>query len=286
MIVRQPAVAGLFYEASPSSLSKQIESLYLHPLGPGGTPSPKPKPEAARGVLALVSPHAGYMYSGPVAAHGYKELAESGVKPDVFVILGPNHTGLGAMISVMPPSRWITPLGEVEVDEETSRIIARESGVAELDELAHRNEHSIEVQLPFLQHIFGRIKIVAVAFLIQNPEASRDIADAIVAAEDKTGKKIFVIASSDFTHYEPHSSAQRKDNEAIAAIKTLDVNRLYEKVVELDISMCGVAPVMTAMEYSKSKGCREVRLLKYATSGDITGDRSAVVGYASIAFYR
>lgn len=286
MLVRYPVVAGLFYEASGDSLKRQVESLFLHSLGPGELPKPVVEGEGVGRVSAIVSPHAGYMYSGPVAAHGFKELADNRLKPDVFVILGPNHSGVGSMVSVMPHSKWITPLGEAVVEEEVSKIIVRESGVAEFDELAHRNEHSIEVQLPFLQYLYGEVKMVAVTFLIQNPDVARDVASAIKKASENSGKSIFVIASSDFTHYEPYESAERKDRAAIEAIKSLEPRRLYETVVDLDVSMCGVAPVMVAMEYSRICGYSNVKLLKYATSGDVTGDKSSVVGYASIGFYR
>ena len=237
-------------------------------------------------MLGLVSPHAGYVYSGPVAAHGYFELALSG-KPDVVIILGPNHHAYGDPIALSSCEVWETPLGSLEVDLELSKEIARRSKVASFDDTAHRYEHSIEVQLPFLQFVFGsEFRIVPISMMLQNPEASRLLGIAIASAIKEHELRAYVIASSDMTHYEPQEVAERKDKLAIQRILGLDYKGLYDVVIEQDVTMCGYGPVMTLIVTAKELGAYSAKLLKYATSGDVTGDYSAVVGYASIGFYR
>lgn len=278
---RRPAVAGMFYEADPNLLKEQIIGSYLHPLGPGKLPEVKIK--GPRKILGLVSPHAGYMYSGPIAAHGYYRLASDG-KPDTFVILGPNHTGLGSPIATMVGDYWIMPFGKVEIDSELAKEVVKLSEIVDIDSVAHRYEHSIEVQIPFLQHLFGEIKIVPIVMMWQTKDVAAKIAKAVHEASEKLGKDIVIIASTDLNHYEPHSETVRKDNMAIDAILRRDSELLSKVLDAYNISMCGPGPAMVLMEYSKLVGDVEVELLKHATSGDITGDKTAVVGYVSIVF--
>lgn len=283
--IRTPSVAGTFYEGSREALKAQIEWAFTHKLGPGSLP--KVVVKGQRRVIGLITPHAGYMYSGPIAAHGYLQLAADG-KPELFIILGPNHTGLGSGIAVDFGEDWETPLGIVRVSDEVAKKISVKSGIVDLDSLAHKYEHSIEVQLPFLQYIFGSdITIVPITMMIQTIDAAKSIAKAIYDVEKELNLDIVVIASTDFTHYEPHTIATRKDKLVIDAILELDSNKVYEKITSYNISMCGPGPVMTLIEYVKLKMGEvkvQAKLLKYATSGDITGDKSTVVGYASILF--
>lgn len=281
---RTPAVAGMFYEADPQALREQIEWCFKHPLGPGRIP--EPASERRRVSTGYVAPHAGYMYSGPVAAWVYYSIASEG-PAETYVIIGPNHTGLGTLVSVMPKGVWETPLGAVEIDEELAVGILRYSSYADPDEKAHLYEHSVEVQIPFLQYLYGsRFKIVPIVMWQQTPEMARDLGEAIYRAAAETGRDVVVIASSDFTHYEPDEVARAKDAKAIEAILSLDPEKLYRVVVELDVSMCGYGPVMTMLYYSKLAGADAAQKLAYATSGDVTGDRSSVVGYAAIRVYR
>lgn len=229
--------------------------------------------------MALVAPHAGYAYSGPVAAHAYKELAEDGVV-DTAVILGPNHTGYGYPVSVWTGGSWETPLGEVRIDEEFAHKILGE--VIEADGTAHLYEHSIEVQLPWLQYLYGEVKIVPVTMLVQDIETARTVGKAI----SRTGDNIIIVASSDFTHYEPHSVAAEKDKSMIEAIINLDEEMLYEHREALRCTMCGYGPVAAAIVAAKEMKAKRADLLKYASSGDTTGDFSAVVGYGSIVIRR
>lgn len=278
--VRNPAVAGMFYPADPGELRKMLKWCFTHRLGPGREP-PK-KPGTTRNIVAMQVPHAGYMYSGPCAAVAYLRLFEDG-KPDCFIILGPNHTGVGLPVAVWPAGKWKTPLGEVAIDEDVAKILLEHEDVLAPDYSAHVSEHSIEVQLPFLQYLFGSdFTFVPICMGDQSPETARRVAEAIVDAIKRSGKDIVVLASSDMTHYEPHDRAVERDNEALAAIAALDVERLYD-LVESGLSMCGFGPVAVAMHVAREFGAGG-RVLRYYTSGDITGDYDAVVGYAAVSF--
>lgn len=276
--MRKPVVANAFYAGSKDGLRRQIEGCFMHALGPGALPEMDKLGE--RHILGLVSPHAGFKYSGPVAAHGFFKLASED-KPEVVVILGPSHRGMGAEVSLSRQDKWQTPLGQLELDSEAGERIVAAAQRAEWDDLAHDWEHSIEVQLPFLQYIYqSGFRIVPIAMLRQSFGVSRDLGEAIATV--LKDKSVIIIASSDFTHYEPQSVASRKDHLALEAILNLDAKRLKEVVDEHDISMCGVGPVMSMLTACKILGAGHGHLLSYATSGDITGDRSQVVGYASV----
>ena len=277
MKIRKPAVAGMFYAGTAIELKEQIEWCYKHELGPGIIPRVNDK--GPREIVAIVAPHAGYYYSGPVAAHAYKELADDGIF-DTAVILGPNHTGYGYPVSLWAGTAWNTPLGEVEINEQLAqRLLGK---VIKADETAHIHEHSIEVQLPWLQHLYKRVKIVPIAMLAQDLETARTVGKAIAQA----GDNLIIIASSDFTHYEPHSIAEEKDGAVIEAIVSLDEEELYKRCELLDCTMCGYGPVASAIVAAKEMKAKRANLLKYATSGDTSGDFSRVVGYGSIAIKR
>jgi len=277
MKIRKPAVSGMFYAGTASELEEQIEWCYKHELGPGAIPQVNSK--GLREIVAIVVPHAGYYYSGPVAAHAYKELADDGIF-DTAVILGPNHTGYGYPVSLWLGASWSTPLGEVEINKELGqRLLGK---VIKADETAHIHEHSIEVQLPWLQHLYKKVKIVPITMLAQDIETARTVGKAISQA----GDNLIIIASSDFTHYEPHSIAMEKDSSVIEAIVALDEEELYERCENLNCTMCGYGPVASAIVAAKEMKVKRASLLKYATSGDTSGDFSRVVGYASIVIKR
>jgi AmmeMemoRadiSam system protein B len=275
--IRRPAVAGMFYSGSAGELKEQIEWCYRHELGPGAIPRVDDK--GPRKIVAIVVPHAGYYYSGPVAAYAYKELAEDGIF-DTAVILGPNHTGYGAPVSLWLGGDWSTPLGEVEINRKLGQRLLGD--VIEADETAHMQEHSIEVQLPWLQYLYRKVKIVPITMLAQDIGTARRVGKSIGQA----GDNLVVIASSDLTHYEPHSLAMQKDSSVIEAIVALDEEQLYERCERLRCTMCGYGPVAAAIVASKEMKGKEANLLKYATSGDTSGDSSRVVGYGSIAIKR
>ncbi|MEM2439728.1 MAG: AmmeMemoRadiSam system protein B [Candidatus Bathyarchaeia archaeon] len=278
--VRHPCQAGAFYARSAEALRRQIEECFLNELGPGEIPSVVQA--GARRIIGLVCPHAGYMYSGPVAAHAYYSLALDG-RPDVVVIFGPNHTGYGSALAIMNEGVWRTPLGDVEVDGETASQIVRESRIVDVDEAAHRYEHSIEVQLPFLQYLFGSsFKFVPICFLMQDLHSSMEVGQA--TAKALAGKNAVIIASSDMTHYEPHKVAVRKDRLALQAVEEMDEAKFYSTIEEHRISACGYGPIAALITAAKALGVKEAKLLCYKTSGDVSGDYSAVVGYAAVQF--
>jgi AmmeMemoRadiSam system protein B len=278
--IRNPAVAGSWYSGTPNSLKNQIEELFTHRLGPGSLP--QTVKEGQRNIVGLVVPHAGYMASGPVAAHAYHSLAKDG-KPDVIVIFGPNHTGRGSALSIMNEGFWRTPLGDVEIDTETADRILQASRIVDVDDRAHAYEHSIELQLPFLQYLYGSdFKFVPVCFMMQDLQSSREMGKA--AAKALKGKNALVIASTDMTHYEPQERAEKKDKMAIDAALKMDETQYYNTVEAYGISTCGYGPTIAAITAAKELGAKKAQLLCYRTSGDVLGDRSAVVGYASIAF--
>jgi AmmeMemoRadiSam system protein B len=277
MKIRKAAVSGMFYAGTARELEEQIEWCYKHELGPGVIPRVNSK--GLREIVAIVAPHAGYDYSGPVAAHAYKELADDGIF-DTAVILSPNHTGYGYPVSLWAGAGWNTPLGEVEINEKLAQRLL--GGVIKADETAHIYEHSIEVQLPWLQYLYKKVKIVPITMLAQDIETARTVGRAI----SQTDENLIIIASSDFTHYEPHSVAMEKDGSVIEAIVGLDEEELYKRCESLNCTMCGYGPVASAIVAAKEMKAQRASLLKYATSGDTSGDFSRVVGYSSIVIKR
>jgi len=278
--IRRPTVAGTFYEGNAEALKAQVENCFLHRFGPKKLP--EVNKNGSRKILGLICPHAGYVYSGPVAAHAFYELALDG-KPDVVVILGPNHTGYGSALSVMNEGMWRTPLGDVEVDAEVANAMVKEISILDVDELAHRHEHSIEVQLPFLQYLYGNeFKFVPVCFLMQDLESAVEVGRALV--ESLSDRNAVVIASSDFTHYEPQASVNRKDLAALKAVETLGAKQFYSILEAQNVSACGYAPIAALITFAKGLGAEKAELLSHKTSGDITGDTSSVVGYAAVSF--
>lgn len=264
-MIRQPVVAGQFYPNSPDRLKAMIEGLVSQEV-------------AKEEVIGLVSPHAGYEYSGPVAG-----AVISRVKfKDTFVIMGPNHTGRGSPFSIMTEGVWQTPLGEVAIDSGLAKQILEASSYLEEDYAAHQYEHSIEVQLPLLQYFKPDIRFVPIVLSQANAEAYKEIGRRIALASKRLKRDIVIIASSDMTHYEPREIAQKKDAQAIDAILDLDEDELLRRVNEQNISMCGCAPVASLIAAARELGAKTAELVRYQTSGDTTGDYSTVVGYAGI----
>ncbi|HEW63656.1 AmmeMemoRadiSam system protein B [Fervidicoccus fontis] len=281
-LVRDPVVAGEFYELRKEKLLEQIRWAFLHSIGPGK--------EAifsnsiTKNNFGYIAPHAGYIYSGPVAAHTYYNISLE-KKPDTFIIIGPNHTGLGAQVSLAPWKQWRTPLGLINVDIELRDYLITKSKVLVPDYNAHLYEHSIEVQLPFLQYIFQKdFQILPIVLMRQTPKVVEKIAEELLDATEHLGRDFTIIASSDMSHYEPYDVAKRKDLKAFEMIKKRDINLFYNYLETENVSMCGPGGVMILMTISKMKNGREPEILKYATSGDLTGDKDAVVGYLSAKF--
>ncbi len=285
MLLRKPAVAGSFYERREKDLKEQIEECFLHRLGPGKLPTlpgsrEQAQPKGKRRILGLVSPHAGYMYSGPPAAQGFFHLSRD-IIPETVVILGPNHRGVGAGVALSAQGSWETPLGKVKIDEELAGEIVKSPDVIEADEAAHLGEHSLEVQVPFLQYIYQtNFSLLPICMMSQDIETVQKLGELL--ARVLSEKNAVIIASTDFTHYEAQKAAQKKDREALEEILALNPQGLLKVVSQSHISMCGPGPVATMLTTAKILGAEKAELLKYSTSGDILGDYSGVVGYASV----
>ena len=268
-MIRNPVVAGQFYPGSPSLLEAQIKELIDEQA---------PREEA----IGLVSPHAGYIYSGPVAGAVISRIRFK----DTFIIMGPNHTGIGKRFSIMTEGAWKTPLGEVEIDSELGKKILAACAPLEDDHVAHLEEHSIEVQIPFLQYFKKDVKIVPIVLSHATSATYKEIGKGIAKAIKDLNREAVIMASSDMTHYEPQESANRKDNLAIEAILELNEDELLKRVAELNISMCGYAPTVSLLSACKELGAMKAELVRYQTSGDVIGDYRSVVGYAGIIIKR
>lgn len=280
MRVRRPTQAGSFYAGDAKALRVEIENCFFHKFGPGRLP--KIEPKGPRKIVGLVCPHAGYVYSGPVAANAYFELALDG-KPDVVVVLGPNHTGYGSALALMDAGIWQTPLGDVEVDTAVAHEIVSKTRLVDVDEIAHKYEHSIEVQLPFLQYLYGdKFRLVPICFGMQDLASAEEVGRALV--EVLAERNAIIIASSDFTHYESQASAAKKDGAAIKAVESMDARKFLTVVESENVTACGYGPIATLITAANGLMAKEARLLQYKTSGDITGDKSSVVGYAALSF--
>jgi AmmeMemoRadiSam system protein B len=279
MSVRHPAVAGSFYPADRKELEDLIRTSYLHRLGPGKLP---PAPPTSESLVSCVVPHAGYVYSGPVAAHSYLHVS-SQRKPELIVIVAPNHYGVGSGVSSYRGGEWETPLGRMKVDGAAAEELAAATGILDFDPASHQLEHSLEVQLPFLQMIYGSsVPFVPVSISFQDMETTQTLADGV--ARMVKGRRAVLIASSDMTHYEPAEVAKGKDTALIREMERMDVGAFYSTLQQLEITACGFGAISTIMQASKLLGFKKGELLKYASSGDTTGDNNQVVGYCSLRF--
>lgn len=268
--IRKPHVAGQFYPLSAQKLRQQISSLV-------------DKEASKIEAIACLMPHAGYAYSGLVAAQTVSHVA---IREKV-ILIGPNHTGFGSPLSLMTEGSWQTPLGEQKIDSALATQILSRSRYLKDDELAHTYEHSLEVELPMLQYFCADFEIVPIAAVSDDiavlRQTGKDIASAIM--ESHMTDSTLIVASSDMTHYEAQNDARRKDNEAIEAILELDEEKLLQRVKQYEISMCGYAAVAIMLACAKQLGAKYSKLIKYQTSADATGDRQSVVGYAGIIIY-
>jgi AmmeMemoRadiSam system protein B len=267
--LRKAIVAGQFYPADALQLKNDISGFLDQELK---------RTEA----IACLLPHAGYIYSGKVAA---KTVSRINVK-DKAILIGPNHSGYGSEYSIMAQGAWQTPLGQVNIDSELAHAIIKESKYFADDDLAHLHEHSLEVEIPLLQYFKSDLEIVPItvfpAKLEVLKEMGLDIARAII--KQKTQNSVLLVASSDMSHYEPFESAEKKDKMAIKAILELDEEKLLQSVKEFNITMCGYAPVIIMLSAIKALGAKKGELIDYRTSAQVNKDYGSVVGYAGIIF--
>ena len=264
-ISRSPAVAGRFYPESDESLRLAIQELC------------SPQPSEKKKVIAAVSPHAGYMYSGGVAGETIGQIEI----PQTVVLLGPNHTGKGRAVG-LSTATWEMPMGAVPVDRNFAQDLLTETSYIEEDEVAHRYEHSLEVQLPFLQIQQPNLSIVPIAISHISYQVLDEIALALATVIKRSGKEVLILASSDMTHYEPRTAAKKKDHYVLKKLTDMDPHILYRSVTGHQISMCGIMPVTAALIAALELGASKTEVIKYTDSGEITGDTDQVVGYAGV----
>ncbi len=276
MQIRTPAVAGMFYPGEKNKLSKLIDDCFLHSFGPGE----KPPKKNGKKILGVICPHAGYVYSGPIACNSFYSISSELL--ELFIIIGPNHWGIGKSVATMKDCKWETPLGTVEVDSESAEEISRLSQKIEPDFFSHTREHSLEVQIPILQKTFSNFKILPISLINQSKEVAKDVGLAISKIAKK--KNAMIIGSSDFTHYESNEFAHEQDLALIDPILEMDVDRFYDVLHKRKVTSCGYGAIASTIVACKELGATKGELLKYATSGDVTGDTSSVVGYGSIVF--
>jgi AmmeMemoRadiSam system protein B len=261
-VTRNPAVAGQFYPAVRAKLEAELRAMT----------ATDGRRESA---LAVMCPHAGYVYSGAIAGQVYSRVAI----PPTVLILAPSHTGLGAEFALFPDGSWKTPLGEAQIDAELNALIVKNAPLVSEDALAHSREHSAEVQVPFLR---PDVKIASIVIGSGDLKKLKELGSGIGKAISELGRPVLVVSSSDMTHYEPAKTAAEKDARAIEQILALDEDGLFEVVRENRITMCGVAPTVAMIACAKVLGAKKASLVKYANSGEVSGDFDEVVGYAGI----
>ena len=268
MLVRKPAVANQFYTGDPVALRRELSLLI-------------PKTSHKREVKCAISPHAGYIYSGHVAGAVFARV----IVPEKVIILGPNHTGYGSYAEIMSEGIWDMPLGQVPIDEELSRLLLSRSSVLEEGYQAHIYEHSLEVQIPFLQYLQPNLKICPICLGPIDISSCLEIGAAIAKTITEIDEPVLIVASTDMSHYISADAAKKLDYLAISRILDLDPQGLYETVKQYGISMCGYVPTTVSLEASKLLGARKAELVRYSNSGEINGDYSRVVGYAGCICY-
>ncbi len=270
MTTRPAAVAGTFYESTADRLRKQVDACFA--VNP-------PASAAKERFVGAVVPHAGLMYSGHVAAAFYA-IAEL---PKRWIILCPNHTGAGHFAAINRDGAWRTPFGDVPIDSRLADALMSQTKLLGEDARAHAREHSLEVQLPFLQHLLGELTFVPICLGAHRYDYAEEIGHAIAGVVKEEREPIAILASSDLNHYEDQQSTLRKDQLAIDQVLARNPSELWRVVDEFDVSMCGFIPTTTMLVAANELGASNARLIKHATSGDINGDYSHVVGYASIS---
>lgn len=263
--IRLPAVAGQFYPGDDATLRIAIQELA------GTIPVNKQK------VLAAVSPHAGYVYSGAVAAETLGRIKI----PETVILLGPNHTGRGVPVA-LSTATWDMPMGSVPVDQDLAAAILAESDYVEEDEAAHQYEHSLEVQIPFLQMEQPNLSIVPITIAHISYQVVAEVGRALAKVIRESKKDVLIVASSDMTHYESREAAEQKDHFALGKLADMDPAILYKSILENQISMCGIMPVTVALIAALELGATQTELVRYTDSGEISGDTNQVVGYAGV----
>ncbi len=264
-MIREPCVAGQFYPADPETLKRMVEG-YLE------------KAPSREKAVAVIVPHAGYIYSGRVAGEVFSRVEV----PDDVVLIGPNHTGLGESVSVMCSGRWRTPIGSVEVNERLAGLLLDYSPLFRDDISAHKMEHSLEVELPFIQTINPKTRIVPITVMHADYKRCVDLGEALARALLQYDEEVLIVVSSDMNHYEPDDVTRLKDKKAIERILELDAGGLLRVARSENITMCGVVPASVALVAARELGAKKATLVAHTTSAETSGDYEHVVGYAGI----
>jgi AmmeMemoRadiSam system protein B len=279
---RKPSVSGIFYSSNKEQLVDELKGCFTNKIfGPGRLPPS----DQVRKIYGMVSPHAGYLYSGSVAANGYYSVSSS--KFNNVILVGPNHYGLGSSVATTMNGIWESPIGDVMVNPQVAKDIASRATSMDFDEFAHSRDHCLEVQIPFLLFATEKFRIVPIILTNQDEYLALELGSAISDTVNdciSNGDEFMLIASSDFTHYESNSEAHRKDSQLIKSILSLDITAFYYTLRQYNVSACGYGAIATVMVAAKNLGATRGELIRYATSGDVTGDKSSVVGYSSILF--
>jgi len=265
---RQPAVAGQFYPGGERQLRAELSRL----IPDGGT---------KKNVKGIISPHAGYIYSGGIAGKLYSRIAI----PATVLIIGPNHHGAGAAAALYPDGEWLTPLGAAAIDSDLNSLLLKHVPFIQSDSVAHQREHSLEVQVPFLQYLRPDVSISAVCLGYGDYDALQQIATGVAAAVKEFAGEVLIVASSDMTHYESADSARQKDEAALERVLALDACGLLETCRSRKITMCGVTPSAVMIDAACQLGAVKAELIAYGNSGDVTGDNRQVVGYAGVMVF-
>lgn len=293
--MRSPAVAGQFYPSDKDELYELIHWCFTSSVGPGKFPSQNSadNSEKISKTECLVVPHAGYIYSGPVAAFSYKIAFDffrkfQAEREIIVVILGPNHYGIGSGVAVPSADFWETPLGRVRIAKDLRKKLVESSAIIDTDDLAHSREHSIEVQIPFIQAMAGnqvdKVAILPICLMLQDIETATELGNSLAKIANVSGVPMLLLGSSDLTHYEPHEVAVRQDHALLNEIEKVAISPFYGTLERRNITACGYGAIASVMGVSKHLQKQKGSLLKYATSGDTSGDKSSVVGYASVRF--
>lgn len=283
--MREPSLAGMWYPGDPGGLERELESSFRHRLGPGELPARPLQPATApRKTIGLVSPHAGMMYSGAAAAHGYLRLAQEGL-PGVVVVIGPNHGRLHAQNAIQASGAWDTPIGTAAIHEQAAAKILETCDFLVDSASAHEGENSIELQVPFLRYVFGEeLRWVPIMMADQSYPTSERLGEGLAGALE--GLDAVIVASSDFTHEMAGGDARRDDPKVIDPLLQLDARGMDEARRRHHVTMCGYGPIIAMLTAAKQWQARAAELLCYCTSADVVGPHGGAVGYASIAVTR
>lgn len=273
-LVREPAVSGMFYPDDPGELREDIER-YLK----NAAVSPIPGQ-----ITGIIAPHAGYVYSGQVAAYGFKTIADRVF--DTVIVLAPSHRVYFEGVAVMEKGSYRTPLGLVRIDEETVTDLVRSSAAVKPFAEVHKGEHSLEVQIPFLQSLLKDFAIVPLIMGTQTVDLCTILSDCIESVIRKGNRKFLVVGSTDLSHYHSYSAAVKLDGVIVGHLEHFDIQGMIKDLDMNKGEACGAGPMLTTMMVSDKLGAQHSRVMKYANSGDVSGDKSAVVGYVSAVFYR